>query len=209
MPSSIPTAIFSGHPLPDAQMKRIFESFLFFAALPLLAASDTAHVGKSSSMDANSAEALRIQRQIALAAELEAEGAESEALFVLAAADVLQGGAPATPMDETVLNTAGPAPHSGKSSEPRSIGAWLARGVVSFYRTFVGPAIGARCVLEPSCSRYFLEASRKHGILGLPMLADRLVREPDASAPDRPWAQTPSGQWRHPDPVADHDWWFR
>ena len=189
-------------------MKRIFEAFLFFSALPLLAASDTAPVGKDFSMDENSAETLRIQRQIALAAELEAEGAESEALFVLAAADVLQGGAPAL-MAETDPNMVGRAPHADKGSEPRSIGAWLARGVVSFYRTFVGPAIGARCVLEPSCSRYFLEASRKHGILGLPMLADRLVREPDASAPDRPWVQTPSGQWRHPDPVADHDWWFR
>ena len=88
------------------------------------------------------------------------------------------------------------------------IGGWLARRVVGFYRAFVGPAIGARCALEPSCSRYFLLAARKHGLLGVPMTADRFVREPVVSAPDRPWVRNADGAWRHPDPVEDHDWWF-
>ena len=88
------------------------------------------------------------------------------------------------------------------------IGGWLARRVVGFYRLLIGSAIGDRCVLEPSCSRYFLAASRKHGLLGIPMTADRFVREPDASAPDRPWVRTPDGRWRHPDPVEAHDFWF-
>ena len=86
-------------------------------------------------------------------------------------------------------------------------GTWLAAGVVGFYRLFVGPAIGDRCVLEPSCSQYYLEASRKHGILGVPMITDRFVREPvESNSPRR--IRMPDGSWRHPDPVSDHDWWF-
>lgn len=88
------------------------------------------------------------------------------------------------------------------------VGGWLARRVVGFYRSFIGPAIGDRCVLEPSCSAYFIQSSRKHGILGVPMTADRFVREPVVSAPDRPWVKNAQGKWRHPDPVEDHDWWF-
>ena len=89
----------------------------------------------------------------------------------------------------------------------RGPGAWLAAGVVGFYRLFVGPAIGDRCVLEPSCSRYYLEASRKHGILGVPMVTDRFVREPVESNSKRQ-VRMPDGSRRHPDPVSDHDWWF-
>ncbi len=93
------------------------------------------------------------------------------------------------------------------TKQRRGPGAWLAAGVVGFYRLFVGPAIGDRCVLEPSCSRYYLEASRKHGILGVPMVADRFVREPvESNSPRR--IRMPDGSWRHPDPVSDHDWWF-
>ena len=88
------------------------------------------------------------------------------------------------------------------------IASWFARCVVGFYRAAIGPAIGSRCALEPSCSRYFLQASRKHGLLGVPMTVDRFVREPVVSAPDRPWVLTDSGDWRHPDPVEDHDGWF-
>ena len=93
------------------------------------------------------------------------------------------------------------------TKQRRGPGAWLAAGVVGFYRFFVGPAIGDRCVLEPSCSRYYLEASRKHGILGVPMVADRFVREPVESNSPR-HIRMPNGSWRHPDPVSDHDWWF-
>ena len=89
----------------------------------------------------------------------------------------------------------------------RGPGTWLAAGVVGFYRLFVGPAIGDRCVLEPSCSQYYLEASRKHGILGVPMITDRFVREPVESHSER-LIRMPDGSWRHSDPVSDHDWWF-
>ena len=98
--------------------------------------------------------------------------------------------------------------HISTPAKRGGIGGWFARGVVGFYRTFIGPALGSRCALEPSCSRYFILASRKHGLLGVPMTADRFVREPVVSAPDRPWIRNSEGAWRHPDPVEDHDWWF-
>ena len=82
-----------------------------------------------------------------------------------------------------------------------------AKQAIWFYRTFVGPAIGSRCALEPSCSRYFLEACDRHGVLGLPMIADRFVREPVASASDK-WVQGSNGGLKHPDPVSDHDFWM-
>ena len=100
-----------------------------------------------------------------------------------------------------------------QTSSPRGvtgggIGGWLARRVVGFYRIFVGPAIGSRCALEPSCSQYFLQTTRKHGLVGIPMTADRFVREPVVSAPGRPVVRNAAGELRHPDPVSDHDWWF-
>ena len=95
---------------------------------------------------------------------------------------------------------------------PRHAGSasWLStpgRLIVAFYRSQVRPAIGARCSLEPSCSAYFLAASRAHGLLGLPMMADRLVREPSVVAEAR--RPIPGdGASRFADPVSDHDFWF-
>ncbi|MBU1694626.1 MAG: membrane protein insertion efficiency factor YidD [Verrucomicrobia bacterium] len=94
---------------------------------------------------------------------------------------------------------------------PQGREPWVAtpgRWVVTFYRNQIAPAIGARCSLEPSCSVYFLAASRKHGLLGLPMLADRLVREPSVVAEGRHPVQG-DGPTRFADPVSDHDAWFR
>lgn len=164
----------------------------------------------------------RARRRAALVAELLEEGADGEALAEAArlrkdvpdAAEVaLSPLAPA--LAEATQRIAArdplPAARTGAATEPAppgGVGGWTARRVVGFYRLFIGPAIGQRCVLEPSCSRYFLLASRKHGLLGIPMTADRFVREPKASAPDRPWIRNEAGEWRHPDPVEDHDFWF-
>lgn len=181
-------------------MKRIPKPPAFFALLAMMATAAPCPPSEMPEGDLLPKDP-RIQRQLALAAELEAEGATNEARLVRA--EIVAGNGPAEAC-RSDMETAPPRRVASRGG----IGSWFARGVVSFYRTFVGPAIGARCALEPSCSRYFLEASRRHGLLGLPMVADRFVREPPASAPDRPWVQTPSGQWRHPDPVSDHDWWF-
>lgn len=155
-------------------------------------------------------DAARIARRAALVRELLDEGARGEAV---AEANALIAEAPSATnaLGETAVACAlfggtreGIAERGRKRRGP---GTMFAAGVVGFYRLFVGPAIGERCVLEPSCSRYFLEASRRHGLLGVPMTADRFVREPVVSASDR-HVIMPDGTWRHPDPVADHDYWF-
>lgn len=82
-----------------------------------------------------------------------------------------------------------------------------ARLIVAFYRRCIRPAIGSRCSLSPSCSEYFLLSSRKHGLLGFPMTADRLVREPSVvSASRHPSAHSRHSDYR--DPVEDHDFWM-
>ena len=155
----------------------------------------------------------RIARQLALADELEEEGAAAEAQYVRAAAgakalEAAQRAEGAEAPRSDILEASCPDSRALSRVKPRhGPGAAFARAVVRFYRGFIASAIGARCVLEPSCSQYFLEASRKHGILGIPMIADRFVREPPESHSDR-LIRTKSGQWRHHDPVEDHDWWF-
>jgi len=82
------------------------------------------------------------------------------------------------------------------------------RWIVGFYRSQIGPAIGARCDLEPSCSEYFLRASRAHGLLGIPIMADRFIREPSVvSAKEKPVVM-PDGRIRFADPLSDHDFWM-
>lgn len=89
----------------------------------------------------------------------------------------------------------------------RSLFSLPAQGIVAFYRTAIAPAIGSRCSLTPSCSAYFGEAGRKHGLMAFPMIADRLVREPSTVAagahPVRDGQRT-----RCADPVAAHDYWW-
>lgn len=83
----------------------------------------------------------------------------------------------------------------------------LARWVVDFYRSCIGPAIGQRCVMYPSCSHYFEQAGRAHGWLCVPLIADRLVREPGvASRAERPIEV--NGMIRYTDLVEDHTFWL-
>ncbi|MBN1674381.1 MAG: membrane protein insertion efficiency factor YidD [Kiritimatiellae bacterium] len=85
--------------------------------------------------------------------------------------------------------------------------ACAGRWFVAFYRTQIAPALGQRCALEPSCSEYCRQAFVKHGVLALPLQADRFVREPSVvGARSRP---TRVGDTvRYPDPLEDHDWWL-
>ena len=97
-----------------------------------------------------------------------------------------------------------PRRKAGVSAAARP-GQW----VVKFYRAQIGPAIGARCDLQPSCSEYFLQASRAHGLLGVPIMADRFVREPSVvSAREKP-VEMPDGRIRYADPVSAHDFWMK
>jgi len=79
---------------------------------------------------------------------------------------------------------------------------------VSFYRSQIAPAIAQRCSLEPSCSAYFLEANRDHRWLGLPLIGDRLVREPSVvQAAENPVER--KGRTRFLDPVKNHTYWLK
>lgn len=89
----------------------------------------------------------------------------------------------------------------------RRIGTAPGRLTVAFYRRCIRPALGERCVLSPSCSEYFLQATGKHGLMAIPMLADRLVREPSVVAT----ARYPLAKGRrivYHDPVEHHDFWM-
>jgi len=86
----------------------------------------------------------------------------------------------------------------------RRIGAWPVRGLVGLYRTVVAGSIGNRCVLTPSCSAYALQAARERGWLGLPMTADRLIREPSVVVAAEQPVTDARGAIRYADPVSDH-----
>ena len=94
-------------------------------------------------------------------------------------------------------------------SPPGRIGSWPGQAVVRFYRAQISPALGARCSLEPSCSEYFLQASRKHGLLGVPLIADRFIREPQVVHDAARTVERPDGSIRIADPVEDHDQWLK
>ena len=91
---------------------------------------------------------------------------------------------------------------------PDASGGGLGAAVVAFYRAQIRPAIGARCSLDPNCSEYLLQASRKHRWAGLPMMADRLVREPSVvAAAEHPLRL--HGKTVYADPLEDHDGWMK
>jgi hypothetical protein len=86
-------------------------------------------------------------------------------------------------------------------------GSLPVRWITALYRTQIRPAIGSRCSLTPSCSEYFLQAGRKHGLLAFPLMGDRLVREPGVVAE----AEHPvldGEHFRYADPLVDHDHWL-
>jgi putative component of membrane protein insertase Oxa1/YidC/SpoIIIJ protein YidD len=82
-------------------------------------------------------------------------------------------------------------------------GVWL----VGFYRRQIRPVLGSRCQLHPSCSDYFLQASRRHGLRGIPLIADRLVREPGVVR-SAETIVTVDGRVAIADPVEDHTLWW-
>ena len=91
-------------------------------------------------------------------------------------------------------------PMSRPTSRPA---AWI----VTLYRSLIRPALGNRCSLTPSCSAYFLEAGRQHGLLAFPLIADRLIREPSVAQAQANPVRT-GDQTRYADPLADHDGWL-
>ncbi len=90
-----------------------------------------------------------------------------------------------------------------------SVAAMPGKWMVKFYRAQIGPAIGSRCDLLPSCSEYFMQASRAHGLLGVPIMADRFIREPSVVSARAQPVTMPDGRIRYADPVSDHDYWMK
>jgi len=86
----------------------------------------------------------------------------------------------------------------------KRVGALPVMGMVGFYRLMIAPALGARCVLDPSCSRYSLQAARERGWLGIPMTGDRLIREPSVVVARENPVEDDHGHVRFSDPVSDH-----
>lgn len=56
-----------------------------------------------------------------------------------------------------------------------SVAARLLMALISAYRRFISPLLGARCRFYPSCSAYGLEAVRVHGALRGSWLAVRRI----------------------------------
>lgn len=92
-------------------------------------------------------------------------------------------------------------------SWPRALIRFPARAVIAVYRHAIAPGIGARCSLHPSCSAYFTECSRRHGLMAWPMFGDRMIREPKMNSEGKPVAA--GDRVRRADPVSDHDFWMK
>lgn len=103
-----------------------------------------------------------------------------------------------------VWRECGPPPKAGDS-----VSALPGKWIVKFYRAQISPAIGSRCDLQPSCSEYFRQASRAHGLLGVPLMADRFIREPSVVSARARSVTLPDGRIRYADPVSDHDFWMK
>ena len=114
---------------------------------------------------------------------------------------------PGHPVASDLRAESGRRVHAAPAPTDGTAGSLPGRGIVAVYRSLVRPAIGARCSLHPSCSEYLLQASRRHGLLAFPMMADRLVREPSV-VHDHPVPAPPGGEVRVPDPLSDHDFWM-
>lgn len=99
----------------------------------------------------------------------------------------------------TPPNRAAPPPAGGGCTAPGRLVVW-------FYRTVVGPCLGQRCLLHPSCSAYFLQAAHQHGLLAFPLFAERLYREPGLTDRREHPIQV-NGRTRYADPLSDHTFW--
>jgi putative membrane protein insertion efficiency factor len=64
----------------------------------------------------------------------------------------------------------------GRLAQARpSAAARVLMAVITGYRRFISPLLGARCRFAPSCSAYALEAVREHGALRGTWLAARRI----------------------------------
>lgn len=84
-----------------------------------------------------------------------------------------------------------------------------ARWGIRFFQRFISPVDGAACTFRPSCSAYGMEAVKRHGILlGLPMAAERIMRNHQPENPARYPLSDFNGRYLYLDPVEANDFWW-
>jgi putative component of membrane protein insertase Oxa1/YidC/SpoIIIJ protein YidD len=113
---------------------------------------------------------------------------------------------PGIPMQRFVDRLAVGKDPPGPTSVPTVLYLWW----IKTYRGLVSPGGMKSCGMDPSCSRYFLDSTEKHGgCIGCMMSVDRLIRDNPQTQqdPHYPLVNTPSGP-RHSDPVENNDFWF-
>ncbi len=147
------------------------------------------------------------QLPLALARELAAEGDWDACRYECRRVELAESAFAASARE-----LRGQAEHN-LSSNRRQTSWWKRLGVlpvkamVGFYRLMVAPALGSRCVMEPSCSRYSMQAAMECGWLGLPMTGDRLIAEASMVVARHQPVTNEMGQVRFADPVSDHIGW--
>lgn len=83
----------------------------------------------------------------------------------------------------------------------------VADALIGFYRRFLSPVGGHRCVMYPSCSEYARQAINTYGwVLGLILSVDRLVREGEEAS--RGDAIFVNNEWRFFDPLLYNSFWL-
>ena len=92
----------------------------------------------------------------------------------------------------------------GKADNPTNLFIYP----VEFYRKYISTVIGSCCPMYPTCSKYCIDALKKHGsVVGYIMTCDRLMRcgrdEVRLSPPVRI-----NGKRRCYDPVRNNDFWW-
>lgn len=77
-----------------------------------------------------------------------------------------------------------------------------------FYRTVVTPIDGPRCAHWPTCSVYAREALNRHGVVGLWLAYDRLLRGTQSSAARQLPVTLRAGRIVFVDPLEESTFWF-
>jgi len=80
---------------------------------------------------------------------------------------------------------------------------------IRVFQKVVSPVDGPSCSFSPSCSTYGGQAIRKHGLWrGIPMTAERLMRDHRPHNPDRYPLVERDGDLYYQDPVEANDFWW-
>ncbi|WP_224364574.1 membrane protein insertion efficiency factor YidD [Hyalangium versicolor] len=77
-----------------------------------------------------------------------------------------------------------------------------------FYQTVVTPMDGPRCQHRPTCSLYARQAMARHGLVGLWLAYDRLLRDARSSAIRRLPTALEHGRLVYLDPLEESTFWF-